>query len=281
MPTFKLTLAYDGTDFVGWQRQASGVSIQGLLEDALRELDGRAVTVSGAGRTDAGVHALGQVASFSLDRAIESDALARAVNARLPKTVRVVSAIEAPPSFHARFTAYAKTYRYRIWNGPVMSPFGHRYAWHVVGPLDVSAMSAAAGRIEGRHDFASFQATGSATTTTERTIVASRIFTAEGAEDAEVKTHSGIELDGLDLRVRRVLCGEKLLYYEITGDGFLRHMVRAIVGTLVEVGRGRRGVDWIDEVLASRDRAAAGPTAPAAGLFLVSVDYGGALASEP
>jgi tRNA pseudouridine38-40 synthase len=175
MPTFKLTLAYDGTDFVGWQRQASGVSIQGLVEDALRELDGRAVTVSGAGRTDAGVHALGQVASFSLDRAIESDALARAVNARLPKTVRVVSAIEAPPSFHARFTAYAKTYRYRIWNGPVMSPFEHRYAWHVVGPLDVSAMSAAAGRVEGRHDFASFQATGSATTTTERTIVASRI----------------------------------------------------------------------------------------------------------
>jgi tRNA pseudouridine38-40 synthase len=281
LPAFKLTLAYDGTDFVGWQRQAAGVSIQGLLEDALCELDGRAVTVNGAGRTDAGVHALGQVASVSLDRAIESDALVRAVNARLPKTVRVVSAREAPASFHARFTACAKTYRYRIWNGPVMSPFEHRYAWHVIGPLDVSAMSAAACRIEGRHDFASFQATGSATTTTERTIVASRILTAEDAEDAEEKIHSGIEAEGFNLSVPRVLCGEEIITYEITGDGFLRHMVRAIVGTLVEIGRGRRGVDWIDAVLASRDRAAAGPTAPAAGLFLVAVDYGGALAGEP
>ena len=269
MPSFKIVLAYDGTDFVGWQRQASGVSIQGLLEDALRELDGRAVTVSGAGRTDAGVHALGQVASFSLDRAIEGDALARAINARLPKAVRVVSATEASPSFHARFAARAKTYRYRIWNGPVISPFEHRYAWHIADPLDVSAMCAAARRVEGRHDFASFRATGSATTTTERTIMSSRVrkcFTAADAEGAEEKTYPGT--------------GE-LITYEITGDGFLRHMVRAIVGTMVEIGEGRRGVDWIDEVLASRDRAAAGPTAPAAGLFLVAVDYGDALAGEP
>jgi tRNA pseudouridine38-40 synthase len=247
-------------------------------------LDGRAVTVIGAGRTDAGVHALGQVASFSLDRAIESDALARAVNARLPKAVRVVSAIEAPPLFHARFAARAKTYRYRIWNGPVISPFEHRYAWHVAGPLDVSAMCAAARRLEGRHDFAAFQASGGTATTTERTIMASRVrkcLTAEDAEDAEEKTYSGTGSDGFGLSVLRVLSGGKLITYEITGDGFLRHMVRAIVGTLFEIGRGRRGVDWIDEVLASRDRAAAGPTAPAAGLFLVAVDYGGTLAGEP
>jgi tRNA pseudouridine38-40 synthase len=299
MPSFKLTLAYDGTNFVGWQRQASGVSVQSLLEDALCELDGRTVTVSGAGRTDAGVHALGQVASFSLDRTIGSDALSRAVNARLPKTVRVVSAIETSPAFHARFAARAKTYRYRIWNGPVISPFEHRYAWHIAGPLDVSAMCAAARRIEGRHDFASFQAAGSTTTTTERTILASHVrkrFTAENAENAEDKTCSGIESDGFDLSVLRagqavarsgageqrlVLGGEGFITYEITGDGFLRHMVRTIVGTLVEIGRARRGVDWIDEVLASRDRAAAGPTAPAAGLFLVAVDYGDALAGEP
>jgi tRNA pseudouridine38-40 synthase len=283
LPAFKLTLAYDGTDFVGWQRQASGVSIQGLLEDALRELDGRAVTVSGAGRTDAGVHALGQVASFSLNRVIESDALARALNAQLPKTVRVVSAVDAPPSFHARFTACAKTYRYRIWNGPVMSPFGHRYAWHITGPLDVSAMSAAARRVEGRHDFASFQASGSGTTTTERTIMASKIFTADEPDGSDLLVPRACQAEarGAGGERRLVLCGGKLITYEITGDGFLRHMVRVIVGTLVEIGRGRRGVDWIDEVLASRDRAAAGPTAPAAGLFLMAVDYGGALAGEP
>jgi tRNA pseudouridine38-40 synthase len=292
MPAFKLTLAYDGTDLVGWQRQASGISVQGLLEDALRELDGRAVIVSGAGRTDAGVHALGQVASFSLDRAIESDALARAINAQLPKTVRVVAAIETPPEFHARFAARAKTYRYRIWNGPVISPFEHRYAWHITGPLDVGAMCAAARRVDGRHDFAAFQAAGSTTTTTERTILAScvrRRVTAEeqpslssrpssdglASREAEEKTCSGIESDGFDLSVLR---GEGLITYEIVGDGFLRHMVRTIVGTLVEIGRGRRAVDWIDDVLASRDRAAAGPTAPAAGLFLVAVDYGDALA---
>jgi tRNA pseudouridine38-40 synthase len=272
MPAFKITLAYDGTDFVGWQRQASGVSIQGLLEDALRELDGRAVIVSGAGRTDAGVHALGQVASFSLDRAIECGALVRAVNAQLPKTVRVLSARETPPEFHARFAARAKTYRYRIWNGAVVSPFEHRYAWHLAGALDVSAMGAAARRVEGRHDFASFRATGGTNSTTERTVLVSRVIDPDDANDAKENPCFSGGASG-DVRA--------LITYEITGDGFLRHMVRTIVGTLVEIGRGRREVDWIDAVLASRDRAAAGQTAPAAGLFLVAVDYGGALAGEP
>src|SRR2546428_11812320 len=135
MPTFKITLAYDGTQFVGWQRQVAGTSIQGVLEDALRALDQRDVAVIGAGRTDAGVHALGQVAGFSLERAIAPDALIRAVNGRLPDAVRGLSAGGGSPAFHARFGARSKTYCYRIWNGDVMSPFERAYAWDVPGPV--------------------------------------------------------------------------------------------------------------------------------------------------
>ena len=254
MPIFKLTIAYDGTGFVGWQRQASGTSIQGLLEDALGELDGRPVEVAGAGRTDAGVHALGQVASVSLERTMDPPTLMRAVNARLPPSVRIVDAVAAPPAFHARFDARSKIYRYRIWNHGVMSPFERAYAWHVPARLDVVAMSAAARRLEGRHDFAAFQAAGADTRTTEREVFSSRVC---GGAASESHGRAG-----------------GLITYDIAGDGFLRHMVRAIVGTLVEVGRGRRSVDWVGDVLRSRDRAAAGPTAPAEGLFLVSLEYG-------
>ena len=302
MPSFKIVLAYDGTDFVGWQRQASGTSIQGVLEDALRTLDDRAVTVAGAGRTDAGVHALGQVASFSLERAIDRDTLLRALNAQLPDSVRALSAAEVPATFNSRFNARAKTYRYRICNGPVLSPFERRYAWHVPGALDVDAMNAAARRLEGRHDYAAFQAGRSDAITTEREVFVSRI------EDCGLRIYCGLPIGdrGLSpqsaivnqssighqspivnesaIRHRSPILNESairnpqsaMIEYEITGDGFLRHMVRTVVGTLVEIGRGRRSVEWIDEVLASRDRAAAGQTAPAAGLFLVSVDYGDA-----
>jgi tRNA pseudouridine38-40 synthase len=245
MPTFKITLAYDGTDFVGWQRQANGPSIQGLLEEALRELDGRVVIVNGAGRTDAGVHALGQVASCSLERAVSPDVLVRALNARLPSGVRALSAVEARPDFHARFDARAKIYRYRIWNAAVLDPFERRYAWHLPGPLDVDAMEAAASFLEGRHDFAGFQASGGGTHTTERTIRTS-VVSRTGA----------------------------LVVYEVAGDGFLRHMVRTIVGTLVDVGRGRWPAEHVRGVLTAADRTLAGPTAPAEGLFLVSVEYG-------
>ena len=268
MPTFKITLAYDGTDFVGWQRQAAGVSIQGLLEEALRELDQRDVTVTGAGRTDAGVHALGQVAAFSIERALAADAVVRALNARLPEAVRVLSAEEVPASFHPQFGARAKTYRYRIWNGDVMSPFERAYAWHVPGPLAVEPMIAAARVLEGTHDFASFQATGGERLTTERLVFSSRVGVAlkpcliaqESARANQSGTGQG--------------AGEgRLIVYEIAGNGFLRHMVRIIVGTLVEIGRGRRPVEWVDEVLASRDRTRAGPTAPAEGLILAGVEY--------
>src|SRR6476646_6703909 len=157
MPTFKITVAYDGTDYIGWQRQATGTSIQGLLEDALREFGDGDVAVSGAGRTDAGVHALAQVASFAIAR----DVVVRALNAKLPEAVRVMAAEEVTAAFHARFDARAKTYRYRIWNGDVLPPFERRYAWHVPGSLDVAAMQRAAALIEGEHDFAAFQSAGS------------------------------------------------------------------------------------------------------------------------
>jgi tRNA pseudouridine38-40 synthase len=252
MAVFKIVLAYDGTDYIGWQRQATGTSIQGLIEGALGELEGREVAVAAAGRTDAGVHALGQVASFSLERPIDTATLVRALNAHLPVDVRVLSASEASSSFHARFDARSKTYRYRIWNGDVLNPFERRYVWHVVGALDVEAMAAAARLLEGRHDFAAFQGTGSEAATSVRTIFQSAISHQQSA----------------------------MIEFAVEGDGFLRHMVRAIVGSLVEVGRGRRPPAWMSDVLASKSRAMAGQTAPALGLVLASVRYP-CVAAEP
>jgi tRNA pseudouridine38-40 synthase len=261
MPHFRITLAYDGTDFVGWQRQSSGTSIQGLIEDVLGALDGQPVSVAGAGRTDAGVHALGQVASFSLRRPLGVDAIVGALNARLPDAVRVLEAKEVEPGFHARFSARAKHYRYRIWNARVMQPQERRYAWHVPVPLDVHAMAAAARLLEGHHDLAAFRSAGGAAGRTERIISRSEV-------------HGGDQLQAVP--------ADSLLVYEIQADGFLRHMVRAIVGSLVEVGLGRRSVEWVGEVVRSRDRRQAGPTAPARGLVLVGVRYDlVALTAEP
>jgi tRNA pseudouridine38-40 synthase len=245
VPTFKVVLAYDGTDFVGWQRQAAGVSVQGLIEDALQPLEGRHVTVTGAGRTDAGVHALGQVASFTLSREIDAATVARAANARLPPEVRVVSAVEAEDGFHARFGARSKTYRYRIWNADFVSPFDRRYVWHLPGTLDVSAMDAAARLLDGRHDFSAFQAAENDAATTVRTLYSSRVSIASPPQ----------------------------VHYDVAGDGFLRYMVRTIVGSLVEIGRGRHPPEWLRDVLVSGDRTLAGQTAPAAGLFLMGVHY--------
>jgi tRNA pseudouridine38-40 synthase len=260
MTTFKITLSYDGTDYVGWQRQANGVAIQALIEDALRALDGRDVPVTGAGRTDAGVHALGQVASFTIARDLKPDALVRALNAHLPRAIRVLSAEEVSSAFHPRFDARTKTYRYRLWNDDVMSPFESTYAWHVPGPLDVEAMRAAAQLLEGRHDFAAFRATGSDVGTTVRQIMTSRLSTSQRPTTVDSEDTG-------------------LIVYEVTGGGFLRHMVRIVVGSLIEVGRGRQTVDWFDRAIASRDRASAGPTAPPHGLFLVRVEYPGVLAA--
>jgi tRNA pseudouridine38-40 synthase len=253
VPAFRLVVAYDGTDFVGWQRQSSGTSVQGLLEQALGDLDGRPVAVTGAGRTDAGVHACGQVAGCSVRKDLDPEALVRALNARLPAAVRVSSACTVAASFHARFDARAKTYRYLIWNGDVMDPMLRRFAWHAPGPLDVPAMAGAARLLVGRHDFAAFQSAGSAVTSTERELTASSVAECE--------------------RPALSSCPGRLVVYEATGDGFLRHMVRAIAGSLVEVGRGRRRREWMADVLASRARDQAGPTLPPQGLVLVSVRY--------
>jgi len=247
MRNLKLVVQYDGTGYVGWQRQAAGASVQGLIEDALAPIEGSAVTVHGAGRTDAGVHALGQVASVHLETSLDPSVLGRALNAALPDDVRVIGVEVVSDEFHARFSATGKTYEYRFVNAPFVSPFLFRYAWHVPQPLNVDAMRAAALPLAGRHDFAAFQGAGSPVHSTERTIEA-------------IEWEGGADFDRpLVLRVR--------------GDGFLRHMVRNLAGTLVEVGVGRWTPERPAEILASRSRTRAGPTAPAHGLFLVQVRY--------
>jgi tRNA pseudouridine38-40 synthase len=247
----KLTVQYDGTDYVGWQRQAEGVSIQGLLEDALQRIEGAAVTVYGAGRTDAGVHALAQVASVSLTAALDPPVLVRALNAVLPRDVRVRDVEFAHSEFHARFSAKGKRYRYRILNGGSGSPFEMRYSWHVPQPLDFEAMIEAAAPLAGSHDFAAFAAAGSSVATTTRAISSvhvNRGFAAWNARGA-------------------------LITVDVAGDGFLRHMVRNIAGTLVDIGQGRWPAAAMQDILDSRDRARAGATAPPQGLFLVEVLY--------
>jgi tRNA pseudouridine38-40 synthase len=278
MPHFKITVAYDGAAYVGWQRQPTGLSIQGLLEDALATLDKQAVTVTGAGRTDAGVHALGQVAAFELHRAdMDPPTIVRALNAALPPAVRVLTACEAPPGFHPRFGARAKTYQYRIWNREVLLPFERGRVWHIPGPpLDVDAMAHAALHLEGRHDFGAFQATGVVTHTTERVVHRSciGIATAGPLHESSREISEPQQTNAIS-PATIAQCDDEhpVIAYEIRGEGFLRHMVRNIVGTLVEIGRGRRPVEWLIDVLASGDRTQAGRTAPADGLFLVRVEY--------
>jgi tRNA pseudouridine38-40 synthase len=245
MRTLKLTLAYDGTNYVGWQRQLNGVSVQQLVEEALAPLAGGVPpTVVGAGRTDAGVHALGQVATVNLDTDVPASGIQRALNMRLPADIRAVGAVDAPPGFHARYHARAKTYRYRMATTSVLSPFDRWFVWHAPEPRDAQAMRQAARALVGRHDFASFQARGAAVRDTVRTI--HRLdLTGQGGE----------------------------IVFDLEADGFLRHMVRAIVGTLADVGAGLIPPGALPQVIEARDRQAAGQTAPASGLTLVTVTY--------
>ena len=247
----RLLVAYDGTRFCGWQRQENGPTIQAAIEDALLPFSDRRVNdeivpprVFGAGRTDSGVHALGQVASVQIGTHHSVDVIRRALNVQLDRDIRVLQVSDAPDGFNARFDATGKTYRYRIATSEIVSPFAHRYVWHQPQPLNVEAMQAAVPALVGRHDFSAFMSSGSDVLDTVRTV------------------------DRADLRVN----GDELVF-EVHGDGFLRHMVRAIVGTLVDVGTGRRDPMSVRSLVDSRDRGGAGDTAPAQGLTLVSVDY--------
>jgi tRNA pseudouridine38-40 synthase len=253
--TLKLTIAYEGTDFAGWQRQAGARTVQAVLEDALAPIEKRTVTVIGAGRTDAGVHAAAQAASVVLESPIARDDLLRALNATLPTDVRVLAIDQAPDGFSARHDAKRKTYRYAIWSGVAPAPSLRRSVWHVPQPIDLAAMSQAASMLIGEHDFAAFQATGSDVKTTVRRLLTSTVY------DVDLT------------QLVAVAPGDRLLRYEVTGTGFLRHMVRNIVGTLADVGRGRLQVPQVSEILASRDRSQAGATAPAQGLVLWKVEY--------
>jgi len=258
MRTLKLTIAYDGTDFAGWQRQASDRTVQATIEDCLLPIEGSRAIVIGAGRTDAGVHAAGQVASVTLAAAIAAGDLRRALNATLPADVRVLSIEEMSGTFNAQFAAKRKTYRYSIWSDGVVPPTLRRYVWHVAQPLDIATMNAAAQVVVGSHDFSAFQAAGSDVVTSVRTILESSVAV---VPVESMTLMAGPQVDGI------------LLAYHIMGSGFLRHMVRNIVGTLVDIGRGRKTPDDMRRILESRNRTLASATAPPQGLSLWRVDY--------
>ncbi len=270
MTFWKIVLSYDGTGFRGWQVQPGRPTVQGTLAAALEKMTGERVRPQGSGRTDAGVHALGQVASFALEGDIPAGNLLRALNQCLPQSIRVVQVEEVGSGFHARHSAARKGYEYRIFErkieeideeagrvvkGAICPPFLAPYVWDCHWVLDVAVMQRAAGMFLGIHDFSSFQASDPELGQRE-----------DGATGPNpVKT----------IYESMVMREDGLLRYRVTGSGFLHHMVRNIVGTLVEVGRGSLAAEDMGRILASKNRAAAGPTAPAQGLFLVSVEYGG------
>jgi tRNA pseudouridine38-40 synthase len=240
----RLLVEYDGTDFHGWQRQPAERTVQGVLEDAIREMTGETVFVRGAGRTDAGVHADGQVASLDLEASIPTHGILRGLNSILPPDLALLDVAEAAPDFDARFSARGKVYRYTVWTHLVRSPRRARDAWHVRHPVDVAAIRAAAGALVGDHDFRAFRAADCDRRTTRR-IVRRLDVDRQGA----------------------------LLTLEVEATAFLKNMVRILVGTLVDVGRGRIGPEAIPHMLETGDRAAGGMTAPAHGLTLLRVIY--------
>jgi tRNA pseudouridine38-40 synthase len=246
--TLKLTVAYDGTDFAGWQVQPEARTVQGTLQEILARMTGGPVSLVGSGRTDAGVHALGQVASFETTSAHSCDVFFRALNAELPEDVAVLAVEESPAEFHALRSARRKRYRYVIHDGGVRDVFARRYCWGLPHRLDEAAMQRAAAVLVGTHDFCSFETAGSERESSVRTVFAAEVSRQRDDRACE-------------------------LHIEVEADGFLYNMVRAIVGTLVQVGRGARPEAWVGEVLRAQDRSAAGPTAPPQGLFLLWVSY--------
>lgn len=241
---YRITLAYDGTDYFGWQTQVGQPTIQEILAGALEKLEGAPVTTHAAGRTDAGVHAERQVVSFRLSREWEGGDLRRALNGNLPLDIRIIDAATAEENFHARYDAKSKTYRYQIYLAEVMSPFLVRYAWHYPYPLDVERLAEESKALVGARDFTAFTVAGCEAKTFTRTIT--------------------------EVSVKRE---DALLKLFFTGDGFLRYQVRTMVAALLESNRGRLKVGSISGLIESKDRALAGAGAPARGLTLMKVEY--------
>ena len=251
MRYFKLTIAYDGTDFHGWQIQANKPTVQGELVAVLCRLTQENVQLRGAGRTDAGVHALGQVGSFRTQSSLSAGEFQRALNALLPPAIRIVSAEETGPEFSARWSARGKVYRYRLYRGKVVPPMLWRYVLHYPFPLDEQAMKEAAAKFVGVHDFSSFAAS-------------------TGSEDDDKERNMEREIYSTELK--RTDDREEL-WFTVHGRSFLRYMVRKMVGTLLEVGRGKLSPSDIDKLYELKDRSKSGPTVPPQGLFMVRVDH--------
>jgi len=261
----RLILAYDGADLAGWQVQPGRTTVQGALASAIGRLSGENVLPQGSGRTDAGVHALAQVASFATASTIPVENWMKALNDILPASIRVLEVAEAAPEFHARKSARAKTYRYRIHRGGICPPFLARYVWHYPYPLEESAMVAAARVVVGEHDFTSFAA-----------VDPERVERMAAGENVHTITDRTSNVSPTNVRTIFASSwtreGEELIY-TVRGNGFLHHMVRNLVGTFLMVGKGTVSLEDLGRILEARERTAAGATAPASGLYLVEVEY--------
>jgi len=249
MRNLKLILSYDGTEFAGWQVQPDAPTVQGILASAIARITGETVLPQGSGRTDAGVHALAQVATFATESSVPTANFVKALNDILPTSVRILQVEEVAADFHARKSAQGKTYRYRIYRAAICPPFLSRYVWHYPYPLEEQAMMRAARQLQGEHDFTSFAAVDP-----------------ERGENAPASN------------VRRIFSStwerqEDELVYTVSGSGFLHHMVRNLVGTFILVGKGTFSPEDLTRILQARNRSAAGATAPASGLYLVKVEY--------
>ena len=243
----RLTVAYDGTRYAGWQRQKNGMAVQECLEEAIWSLFHERVSVDASGRTDAGVHAWGQVAAFTLEHSIPIERLALALNSKLPQDIRVMEAAEAAWDFHPQFQAKRKTYRYTYFNGPFLPPQYRLYMAHIHEPMDMERMNEAAKSLVGEHDFTALSSAQRTSKTTVRRIYEARVY--------------------------RDVADARVIHIEVTGNGFLYNMVRIIAGTLVKIGMGVYPPEKMEEILEEKNRAAAGPTIPARGLTLVSLEY--------
>lgn len=244
MRNIKLTIQYDGTNYHGWQRQKNALSIQKIIEDNLGRILNHKVTLYASGRTDAGVHALGQVGNFHTTSKLTPDVIKKALNSMLPQDIVITESVEVEEKFHARYQAKSRVYQYLIWNYKIPSPFFRRYSWFVATKLDLVKMQEAGSLLIGRHDFSSFQG-------------------ANRTESSPIRKIIKIEIKNIG----------RFLIFTIEADSFLRHMVRNIVGTLVEVGKGKLSLDDFKKIIISKDRTKAGPAAPAHGLFLREVKY--------